>query len=170
LAHSDPAQDPSGALIVAGASVSLVSEEGKRTVSVEDLSTDYYETSISNNEILTEVTIPVMNPDLRYAYYKYLPRTADDYATVAVCAVAAVEGGICSAIRLALGALGPTPIRAKVVEDMLLKKPINLKTTMKAADAVASIVSPLDDFRGTAEYKKDMAVVFTKKALQDVLA
>lgn len=170
LAHSDPAQDPSGALIVTGASVTLVSEEGKRTVSVEDLSTDYYETSIASNEILTEVAIPAMNAGLRHAYYKYLPRTADDYATVAVCAVAAVEGDTCSDIKLALGALGPTPIRAKAVEDMLLNKPINPEAMMKAADAVASIVSPLDDFRGTAEYKKDMAVVFTKKALRDVLA
>ena len=169
LAHSDPAQDPSSALIATESSVSLVSEKAKRTVRVEDLSTDYYETAIANSEILTEVTVPVMDVGLRYAYYKYLPRTADDYATVAVCAVAAVENGICRAIKLALGALGPTPIRASVVEEMLLNKAISSETINSAAQAVTSIVSPLDDLRGTAEYKKDMAVVFTRKALLDVL-
>jgi carbon-monoxide dehydrogenase medium subunit len=169
LAHADPAQDPPPALIVLGAQVRLVSKQGERTIPITDLFTDYYETSIQPGELLTEVIIPRQPGDARTVYKKFLPRTADDYATVAVAATARVENGVARDVRVALGAAGPTPVHATAVEQAIEGKAVDAAAVRSAAEAVADQVDPLDDFRGSSEYKRDMAVVFTRRALESVL-
>ncbi len=169
LAHADPAQDPPPAYLTLGATVRLHSRNGDRNVSIDDLFTDYYETAIRPGEILTEVIVPRPAAQATFAYLKFLPRTEDDYATVAVAVKAELAGGVCQNIRVALGAAGPTPIRARAVEQALEGKPVSAAAVREAAEAVADEVDPLDDFRGSAEYKRDMAVVFTRRALEQVL-
>lgn len=169
LAHADPAQDPPPGLIALDASVRLVSRGGERTVSVGDLCTDYYETVIRPDEILTEVIVPRPSPAATFAYLKFLPRTEDDYATVAVAAKAEREDGVCRNLRLALAAAGPTPVRAASVEQALEGQRITAAAVRNASEAVAGDVDPLDDFRGSSAYKRDMAVVFTRRALEQVL-
>jgi carbon-monoxide dehydrogenase medium subunit len=170
LAHADPAQDPPPALMVLGASVKLQSSSGQRTVAVTDLFTDYYETVIQPGELLTELIVPVQPADAKTVYLKFLPRTADDYATVAVAAMAQTSNGNVSNLRVALGAAGPTPVHATAVEQALQGKAYSDAAIRSAAEAVAGQVDPLDDFRGSSGYKRDMAVVFTRRALQQVLA
>ena len=102
-------------------------------------------------------------------YLKFLPRTEDDYATVSVAALATVENGVCKDIRVALGAVAPTPIRATAVEAALKGQQVTPDAVRAAADAVADQVDPLTDFRGSDDYKRDMAVVFTRRALEQVL-
>ena len=169
LAHADPAQDPPPGLIALDAKVRLVSRGGERTVPVDELFLDYYETSIRPGELLTEVIVPPQPAGARGVYLKFLPRTADDYATVSVAALGQVEGGVCRSLRIALGAAGPTPVHATAVEQALVGKQVNAQAIRQAADAVASQVDPLDDFRGSSDYKRDMAVVFTRRALERVL-
>ena len=169
LAHADPAQDPPTALLVLGASARLVSTKGERVVPVSELFLDYYETSIQPNEVLTEILVPPAPAGVRHTYLRYLPRTADDYPTVSVAAMAQVENGQCKDVRVALGAVAPTPLRATAVEEALQGKEVNKETVRQAAEAVADQVNPLDDFRGSAEYKRDMAVVHTRRALEQVL-
>jgi aerobic carbon-monoxide dehydrogenase medium subunit len=171
IAHGDPSQDPPPALIVLDAKVKLQSKNGERIVSLSDgFFQDYYETSIEPGELITEVIVPNQPAGARTAYLKFLPRTADDYATVAVAAMATVEGGVVKTLRVALGAAGPTPIHATAVEQALVGQSITPQRIRDAADAVAELVDPLDDFRGSSGYKRDMAVVFTRRALQRVLA
>ena len=169
LAHGDPAQDPPTALLVLGASARLVSSKGERVVPVSELFLDYYETSIQPNEVLTEILVTPAPAGARHTYLRYLPRTADDYPTVAVAAMAQVENGQCKDVRVALGAVAPTPLRATSVEEALRGKEVNKEAVRKAAETVADQVNPLDDFRGSAEYKRDMAVVHTRRALEQVL-
>ena len=88
-------------------------------IPVEELFQDYYESSIQAGEVLTELIIPLPSSRRRTVYLKYLPRTADDYPTVGVAATAQVEDGLCKEIRVAIGAVAPTPVRAKVVEEVL---------------------------------------------------
>jgi len=170
LAHADPAQDPPLALLALDASVRLVSRGGERVVPVQDLFTDYYETVIQPAELLTEVVVPPQPSAAKATYLKFLPRSEDDYATVAVAALAEVAEGICRRVRVAIGAAGPTPIRAHAVENALHGQPISHAAIEAAAQTVAQEVDPLDDFRGPAEYKRDMAVVFTRRALTHVLS
>ena len=170
LAHADPAQDPPAALIALNAKVTLTSKAGQRTVPVSELFIDYYETIIQPGELVTEVIVPSVAPGARHAYLKFLPRTMDDYATVAVAALAGVEDGICRDLRVSLIAAGPTAIHATEVEKALIGKPVSREGIRSAADAVANQVDPIDDFRGSAGYKRDMAVVFTRRALVRVLS
>ncbi|MBV9598157.1 MAG: xanthine dehydrogenase family protein subunit M [Chloroflexi bacterium] len=169
LAHADPAQDPPLGLIVLDARVRLVSSGGERTLAVGELFTDYYETVIQPAELLTEVIVPPQPPTARGVYLKFLPRTEDDYATVAVAALAELEDGACRDVRIALGAAGPTPIRATATEQLLTGQHASEDLIRRAAQAAAEQVDPLSDFRGPADYKRDMAVVFTHRALERVL-
>ena len=169
LTHADPAQDPPPALMALGARVVLASSGGTRELPVEDLFVDYYETALQPGELLTEVIVPAQSSDARGVYLKFLPRTEDDYATVAVAAVARVENGVCASVRVALGAVAPTPVRATAVEAALEGQPVTADAVRSAAEAIAGQVDPLADFRGSAEYKRDMAVVFTRRALEQAL-
>lgn len=169
LAHADPAQDPPPGLIALDASVRLRSQGGERLVPVAELFSDYYETVIRPGEILTEVLVPRPAPSARFTYVKFLPRTEDDYATIAVAVRAEVEDGVYRNLRVALAAAGPTPIRAAAVEKALAGETISAAAIRDAADTVADEVDPLDDFRGSAAYKREMAVVFTRRALEQVL-
>ena len=169
LTHADPAQDPPPALIALGARVVLASSGGTRELPIEDLFVDYYETALEQGEILTEVVVPAQPQDARGVYLKFLPRTEDDYATVAVAALARVENGVCADVRIALGAVAPTPVRATAVEEALEGQPVTADAIRSAAEAVADQVDPLADFRGSSEYKRDMAVVFTRRALEQAL-
>ena len=169
IAHADPAQDPPPGLIALDARVKLVSKQGERQVPIGEFFVDYYETAIEPGELLTEVIVPRPAAATRSAYLKFLPRTADDYATVAVAATALVEDGTIRNLRVALGAAGPTPVHATAVERALDGQPVNAVGIRKAAEAVVEQVDPLDDFRGSSEYKRDMAIVFTRRALERVL-
>jgi carbon-monoxide dehydrogenase medium subunit len=169
LAHADPAQDPPAAYIVLGASLRLVSRNGERTVPISEFFTDYYETVIEPGELLTEIIVPAQPKDAKAVYIKYLPRTEDDYATVAVAALAQTSGGNVSNVKVALIAAASTPVHATAVEEALLGKPATAENIRAAAALVADQVDPIDDFRGSSEYKRDMAVVFTRRALEQVL-
>jgi carbon-monoxide dehydrogenase medium subunit len=169
LTHADPAQDPPPSLMVLDAHVVLTSSKGTRELPVSDLFVDYYESALEPGELLTELVVPQSPKRAKTVYLKFLPRTEDDYATVSVAALATVENGICQDIRVALGAVGPTPIRATAVEAALKGQQVTPDAVRAAADAVADQVDPLTDFRGSDDYKRDMAVVFTRRALEQVL-
>ena len=112
--------------------------------------------------------MPVQPADAAWTYVKFLPRTADDYATVSVAALGRAEGGSIADVRVGLGAVAPTALRASVVEDALVGQAPTLDAFREASQAVADIVDPTDDPRGSAWYKRDMSVVFTRRALEQV--
>ena len=171
LVNGDPNQDPPPTLIALGASVELTSSSGQRVCPVEDLSVDYYETDVRPGEVLTSLIVPVPASATVGAYLKFLPRTADDYATVSVAAVLSLgDGGACREARIVLGAVGTTPIRARAAEELLTgQEPID-DVIRAAAATVPEAVDPLDDFRGSSDYKREMAGVFTRRALAQALA
>jgi carbon-monoxide dehydrogenase medium subunit len=169
LAHADPAQDPPPGFMTLDARVQLRSRDGAREVAVSELFSDYYETVLRPGELITEVIVPRPAAAAKFAYLKFLPRTEDDYATVAVAARAENDGGSCRNVRVALAAAGPTPIRATAVEQAIEGQPATAAAIRRASEAVADEVEPLEDFRGSAAYKRDMAVVFTRRALEQVL-
>ena len=171
LVNGDPNQDPPPTLIALGATVELTSSSGQRACPVEDLFIDYYETDVRPGEVLTSVTVPVPASNVRGAYLKFLPRTADDYATVSVAAVLHLgKGNVCREARIVLGAAGMTPVRARAAEDMLRGQEPTVEVIRAAAMTVPEAVDPLDDFRGSADYKREMAGVFTRRALTQARA
>ncbi|MEZ4502324.1 MAG: xanthine dehydrogenase family protein subunit M [Dehalococcoidia bacterium] len=169
LAHADPSQDPPAALLALDARVEVASTGGTRTLPLEELFVDYYESALEPGELITEFVVPRPAWGSRGAYLKFLPRTEDDYATVAAAALGRIEGGVCRDVRVGLIAVGPTPVRARAVEEALEGEAASLEAVRRASEAVVDVVDPLDDVRGSAAYKRDMAVVFTRRALERAL-
>ena len=171
LVNGDPNQDPPPSLIALGASAVMTSKSGDRVVLLEEFFIDYYETDVQPGEILTNVMVPHAPAGSGSVYLKFLPRTADDYGTVNVAAVVSKEqDGMCKDVRIVLGAAGVTPIRAKDAEDALRGKLLTDENIRAAAVLVKDAVDPLEDFRGSADYKTDMAEVFARRAVEQAMA
>jgi carbon-monoxide dehydrogenase medium subunit len=172
LAHADPNQDPPPTLIALGATVKATSTDGSRTIPLDEFFTDYYETVLKPDEIITEVFVPKLAANSGGAYLKFLPRTADDYATVSAAAVLTLDKNkkTISDVRIALGSVGTTPIRATAAEAILRGQPLKVEAFSEAGEKAKEAVDPVSDFRGSAGYKKEMAGVFVRRALEKALA
>ena len=172
LAHADPNQDPPPTLIALGATVKATSASGSRMIPLDEFFTDYYETLLKPDEIITEVFVPKLAANSGGAYLKFLPRTADDYATVSAAAVLTLDKNkkTISDVRIALGSVGVTPIRATAAEAVLRGQPVKAEAFAEAGEKAKEAVDPVSDFRGSAAYKKDMAAVFVRRALEKALA
>jgi carbon-monoxide dehydrogenase medium subunit len=171
LAHADPNQDPPPSLIALGATLKATSANGSRVVPMDDFFKDYYETVLNPDEIITEVMVPRLLPNTGAAYIKFLPRTADDYATVSAAAVLTLDKTKKTIVdvRIALGSVGVTPIRATAAEAVLRGQPLKTEAFAEAGEKAKEAVDPISDFRGSAGYKKDMAAVFVRRALERAL-
>lgn len=170
LAHADPAQDPPPMLIALGAEVELARAGGaRRRVLVEDLAVDQFATVIEPGELLVGVRVPPLAPGTRATYVKFLPRTLDEYATVSVAAAVRVDDGRIVDARIALGSVGATPIRARRVEAALRGLGAG-GAIAEAAALVREEIDPIDDLRGSAAYKREMARVWTERAVRSLLA
>ncbi|HXT54423.1 MAG TPA: hypothetical protein VN826_07965, partial [Candidatus Eisenbacteria bacterium] len=132
---------------------------------------DYYETVLNPDELITEVMVPKLPPNSGAAYIKFLPRTADDYATVSAAAVLSLDKSnkMIADVRIALGSVGVTPIRATAAEAVLRGQPLKAEAFAEAGEKAKEAVDPISDFRGSAGYKKDMAAVFVRRALEQAL-
>ena len=172
LAHADPNQDPPPTLIALGATVKATSANGSRVIPLDTFFTDYYETVLNPDEIITELFVPKLPGNSGAAYLKFLPRTADDYATVSAAAVLTLDKNkkIIADARIALGSVGTTPIRATAAEAVLRGQPLKAEAFVEAGEKAKEAVDPVSDFRGSAGYKKEMAAVFVRRALERALA
>ncbi len=172
LAHADPNQDPPPTLIALGATVKASSTNGNRVIPIDEFFTDYYETVLQPNEMITEIFVPGLPPNSSGAFLKFLPRTADDYATVSAAAVVTLDRAkkVFKDVRVALGSVGTTPIRAREAEEVLRGQPVKAEALREAAEKAKQAVDPISDFRGSAAYKKEMAGVFVRRALEKALA
>lgn len=171
LAHADPAQDPPPMLMALGAEVVATSASSERAIPLEGLFVDVFTTSLRGDEILTAVRLPALAAGTRATYFKFLPRTADDYATVSVAAALRLaDDGSVADVRVALGACGPTPVRARSVEAALKGVRPDPRRIAEAAASVVADIAPFDDARGSAAYKRDMARVWIDRALTALVA
>ena len=172
LAHADPNMDPPPSLIALGATLKATSASGSRVIPLDEFFKDYYETVLNPDEIITELFVPKVAPNTGAAYIKFLPRTADDYATVSAAAVLTLDktNKTIVDVRIALGSVGVTPIRATAAEAVLRGQPLKAEAFVEAGEKAKGAVDPVSDFRGSAAYKKDMAAVFVRRALEKALA
>lgn len=169
LAHADPAQDPPVTLLALDASLVARSKDRERTIPLEALFVDVFETSLEPAELILRVELPPLPGGARATYKKFLPNTLDDYATVSVAAVVATAAdGRCTHARIAVGGAGPVPFRAHEAERALIGRRADDAAIREAAALVASAADPIDDLRGSADYKRAMAGVWAERALREV--
>jgi carbon-monoxide dehydrogenase medium subunit len=167
LAHADPNQDPPVTLMALEAKVQVRRADSQREVPVSVFFRDYYETVLEPGELITAVTVPPLPPASGAAYVKFLPRSADDYATVSVAAVVTLETGgeRCREARIALGSVAQTPLRARAAEALLVGEKRDERLLEAVGEAAKAAVNPLSDHRGSAAYKREMTAVMVSRAL-----
>ena len=166
VAHADPAADLPVILTALNASFVVRSAAGSRTVAADDFFTDFYTTAMAGNEILTEVRVPLPPAGSGTAYLK-LPHPASGYAVVSAgVLITRQASGACAAARVALGGLGSGPVRALATELELQGKPLTPRAIAAASAKAAEQTDPLDDFYADAEYKRHMASVFARRAIE----
>ena len=166
LAGGDPLTDPGASLIALDAEVTLAGRNGKRTLPLEEFFVDYYQTALNPGELLTEIHVP---PPQRpaWSHIKFTPRSVEDFATVGVAITLAVQGSQCSDVRLALNSVAPTILRAKRAEAILRGRQITEANLREMGEVAATEVDPIDDNRGSAEYKREMVKVLVRRAAQE---
>lgn len=168
IANARPAADTSIPTIALNGQLILQSPSGSRTVPSESFATGPGKSVIKPDEILTEIHLPPPLPHSDSAYYKLANRKALEISTVGVAVWLALEepSGPVANVRVALGAVGPTPILAESVGDALIGKIPDEQTILNAAQAATSDASPIDDHRGTAWYRTRMVEMLTLRLLR----
>jgi carbon-monoxide dehydrogenase medium subunit len=168
IANARPAADTAIPTVALNAQLTLKSSTGSRTVAAENFATGPGASIMGENEILTEILLPPSLPHSGSAYYKLANRKALEISTVGVAVWLALEepDGPVVDVRVALGAVGPTPILAVSVKDELAGKIPDDQTIMKAAKAAASDATPIDDHRGSAWYRVQMVELLTARLLK----
>jgi carbon-monoxide dehydrogenase medium subunit len=165
VAHADPAADFPVMLTALNASFVVQSSTGNRTIAVDGFFTDFYTTAMAANEILTEIRVPIPPSGSGTAYAK-LPHPASGYVVVSAGVLISQSSGSCTSARVALGGLGSGPIRAVGTETELQGKSLTPHVIRTAADKAAEKTDPSDDSYASAEYKKHVATVYARKAIE----
>jgi len=168
LCNASPAADLPPPLMVLGATVRIAGINGRRVVPVADLFENVKRTALGEREFLVEVQIPQCPGNSGASFQKLRHhQTSVDIAIVNAAARLTFENEICKEVRIALGAVAPTPIYAKRAEGLLQGKKIDLDLIQKAAEAASEEAKPIDDIRASAGYRKRMVVVLVRRALEE---
>jgi carbon-monoxide dehydrogenase medium subunit len=166
LAHGDPASDMPAVLLAAEGSVTVRGSAGTREIAAADLFEDFLTTAVGEGEILTEVRIPAMD-GYGFGYHKF-NRRQEDWAMVAACAyVKKAADGTCEDVRIGLTHMASTPLRASAAEAALRGRPLDAQSIAAAAEQAAEGTDPPADLNASADYKRHLARVLTRRALED---
>ena len=164
IAHGDPASDLPTVLLAAEGSVEAQGSSGSRTIAAADLFQDYLTTALAPDEVITGVTMPALD-GWSWGYEKFA-RRSEDWAMVGVCALVKGSGGQVEDVRIGLTHMGSTPLRATAAEDALRGGSLDADSIAAAADWAAEGTEPPGDLNATPEYKRHLARILTRRALE----
>lgn len=168
LCNAAPSADTAPPLIALGAGVKIKGLKGERVVPLEDFFVGPGENVLQTDEILTEIQIANLPPHSAGVYLKLPARTAIDLALVGVATVLTLNATHTKIVdaKIVLGAVAPTPLRARKAEGIIKGETIKDELIEKAAQAAAEEAKPISDVRGSASYRKEMVRVLTKRAIK----
>jgi aerobic carbon-monoxide dehydrogenase medium subunit len=167
LVHGDPASDLPTVMVVCEGTVTVAGDGGTREIAAADLFEDYLTTSVGEGEVVTEVRLPDFD-GWGSSYLKFT-RRAEDWAMVAVCALVKKAGdGSFEDVRIGLTNMGSTPLRATAAEDALRGK--GADAIAAAAEQAAEGTDPPGDLNASPDYKRHLARVLTRRALEEAAA
>jgi aerobic carbon-monoxide dehydrogenase medium subunit len=169
LAHGDSASDLPTVLLATEGEVTARGTGGQRTIAAADLFQDFLTTSLAHDEVITEVRLPALD-GYGFGYEKF-SRRAEDWAMVGVCALVKKAGdGSCEDVRIGLTNMGSTPLRATAAEQALRGQPLSAESIAAAAEQAAEGTDPPADLNASADYKRHLARVLTRRALEKAAA
>lgn len=169
LCYGDPSTDPPTLLLALDARVLLASYRGERELPLGEFLVDYYTTALDADELLVAVRVPLpagAGPgETRTSYHRHLRTAADHRPMASVAAQLRVQDGVCLQAALALGAATPVARRLPQAEALLAGRRLSARLIDDVARAVAGGIEPLDDLRGSADYRRDIVRVITRRTL-----
>ncbi len=163
ICNAVPSADSAPALLCLGASVVCAGPDGDRTVNLTDFFTGPNRTVLGRDELVREIVVPPARGN--GTYIKLSPRSSMDLAVVGVAAVVDVKDGLLEDVRIGLGAVSPTPMRALEAEGLLKGKEPSEAALSGAAAKAAGEARPIDDHRASAEYRRMMVEVLVRRAV-----
>lgn len=167
IMNASPAADSVPVLIALGAKFVLKSHAGTRTVPADAFFTGPGKTVADGSEILTEILIDKQAGNA--GFQKLGRRKAETLSVVNAAAYVEAEQNTCKTVRVSIGSVAPTVVRCKAVEEALTGKPISKEAIKAASEAVLSEINPIDDIRATAWYRKKVAPVIVRRAIEAAL-
>jgi aerobic carbon-monoxide dehydrogenase medium subunit len=169
LAHGDPASDLPTVLLALDGEVTARGPNGERTIAAADLFQDYLTTALAHDEVITDVRIPALE-GYGFGYQKFT-RRAEDWAMVGVCAlVSRAADGTCDDVRIGLTNMAATALRATAAEDALRGGQLDDGAIAAAAARAAEGTDPPGDLNATPDYKRHLARVLTRRALEEAVS
>jgi carbon-monoxide dehydrogenase medium subunit len=169
IAHADPASE--WCLVAAALEAEMVARntKGTRTIPARDFFRGIMTTALQEDELLTEVRLPVLPADTRFGFYEF-NRRAGDFALAMALVTYRLQNGLISEARIATGGIEPQPRRIGEAEQALIGQPPGKPTFAAAAAAAAAAVDPLEDAITSADYRRDLTGTVTRRALEQALA
>ena len=164
LCNGSPAADSVPAMVAAGASVTVTGPAGDRVVAVEDIPTGPGKTSLAQGELISALHIPARGANGGDAYLRFIPRTEMDIAVVGVGVNLRVDGDTITEARVALGAVAPTVLLVEDCARALIGTTLDDAALAALAAAASAACKPIDDKRGTIEFRTEVAGVLAKRA------
>lgn len=166
LVNAAPSADMAVPLLALNATVTIIGLNGKYDIPLEHLFKGPGVTSLEDDALIQEISVPLGSKPIKALYYKIGPRMGMDIATVGVAvALTQAETGTVEQVAIALGAVAPTPIRAKKTEQMLQGESFSQEIIERAAATAMEETSPISDQRASADYRKEMVQVLVRRGL-----
>jgi carbon-monoxide dehydrogenase medium subunit len=168
LCYGDPATDPPACLLALGAKVVLSTATDKRVIPIKQFFVDYFETDIDPDELLTEVRIPVPQPNERGLYMRFLRTPADHRPLVNIALVLRMSDALCVQAQLAVGATTVVARHIPEAEEFLAGKIITADVVQETATIVASAIeeTSISDQRGSVDFRRDMTRIVAQRAIE----
>ncbi len=164
IAHADFAADYPAALVAADAVIQVIGPAGRREIRARDFFVDYMETALGPGEMVRSVRLPAGPADAVSAYEKYA-RVDGDFATVSVAIVLSEPGSQCNHARLSVGACAPVPLWSEEADAILADNNLNADAITAACDILIAAADPVDDFRGSGDYRLALIPVLVRRAI-----
>jgi aerobic carbon-monoxide dehydrogenase medium subunit len=166
ISHGDAASDLPSALLALEGTFVIKGSGGERTVAADDFFQDYLQTDLAPDEVLTEIRVPKLGSNSGWSYKKF-NRRAQDWAVVGVAAVVERSNGSIGSARIGLTNMGSTPLRASAAESAF--SGADTSSVAEAASSAAEGTSPASDIAASAEYRRHLARVLTRRAVEEAL-
>lgn len=166
LCNAAPSADMAPALLVAEAKARVRSLRGERWIPLREFFLGPGQTAIKREELFTEILVPDLPAGCGTVYLKHTRTRGADLAIVGVAATVRVDGRVVKDCRIALGAVAPTPMRAREAEKNLVGRELDDRLLDETAEIASSETRPIDDVRGSASYRRELVVVLVKRALK----
>ena len=167
VCRASPSADTLPPLIADGATVAIVGPSGERHVAMEAFFTGPGRTVLGAGEIVTGIDVPAPPPGMGKSYIKHGRRKAMELATVGVAVCLTIEQGVCRDVRVVLGAVASTPIRAHAAEALLRGQTLTDERVEAAGVAAMAESRPISNVRASADYRREMVGVLTRRAIRE---